>query len=748
MSEVLLIEIEFNSKTWYLSEEGFIGESYYAPYLSESPTLELGEVKGGYIGVRLGDLSIANRPNDRFSPFSIFGGGYAKLLANPNQKIPIQIYWQQNKLIESLFDGTMYLNSFDTDSFNFLLEDKIEDIDLLSEARDYNSPFVSVNSISITGQTTTGYVTAPDHGLKTGEYIKVSNSSVPEFDTLDSARGVIIPVPVTLVDENHFTYVFTGSNSTGFARSSDYLMETYTKKPQPFSFGEVVRKKDIILIDERQERDALGGFSGFEYSNPDLDPNNADYPIFLFDDGVLVGSSDPNRSGSIPNGISVSGATRNVNSLRLDTPSKHNLLVGSTVSLSGFTPAEINTTGPFYVVSDVIDPAPPSSGPYSFTVYARLSTDLESISVNNITGTANTSGLATGRHIITSVPADNQFTVSYNSTTYTVTTTEVHGLSEGKNITLTVSGTAVTVQSVAETPGEYFGPDRLPTDEVIYSRAFFVDLLSWDDPSKPAPSDPGYANYVRTLDTIDLSAKDGTILLGTPLVSGMSKNGRTLSDFFEYIAKKVGVTNVDFSSAPDASSLNLQLWQTAQTKALEYAGEISYAANYLFEIKNDTLRVIDRSYQPSDYIQVNNWEIVEANYKMPTPVKALRVKWTENIANSKTIPTSLTTREESVMISNMPSGEITDISPVSENSTDIVSILTKIRDVINKTVITMKVGRIRSDIKVGTRVKANRDEDGVTIDMIVRTIKYDFTDMSTEIVGDGNLVVIEQNQIY
>lgn len=119
MSELLLVEIEFNSKTWYLSEEGYIGENYYAPYLSETPSLELGEVKGGYIGVRIGDLSIANRPNDRFSPFSIFGGGYSKLLANPNQKINVQIYWQQNLRRDSLFDGTMYLSGFDTDSFNF-----------------------------------------------------------------------------------------------------------------------------------------------------------------------------------------------------------------------------------------------------------------------------------------------------------------------------------------------------------------------------------------------------------------------------------------------------------------------------------------------------------------------------------------------------------------------------------------------------------------------------------------------------
>ena len=80
MSEVLLVEITFNDKKWYLSEEGYMGESYYAPYLADSLSLELGEVKGGFIGVRLGNLSIANRPNDRFSPFSIFGGGILGIL--------------------------------------------------------------------------------------------------------------------------------------------------------------------------------------------------------------------------------------------------------------------------------------------------------------------------------------------------------------------------------------------------------------------------------------------------------------------------------------------------------------------------------------------------------------------------------------------------------------------------------------------------------------------------------------------
>lgn len=679
MSELLLVEIEFNSKTWYLSEEGYIGENYYAPYLSETPSLELGEVKGGYIGVRIGDLSIANRPNDRFSPFSIFGGGYSKLLANPNQKINVQIYWQQNLRRDSLFDGTMYLSGFDTDSFNFLLEDKIADVDLLTTARDIKSSLASVNSISIRGDGAEGVVTAPDHGLKEGDLIQVTSSvNYNVFNTLNSDNETI-DVPVIKVDDgsggfdpNFFRYAFTqGQTSTDYDISSNYSINAYTQKPQPFSFGVVEREKDIIQTAEIT-RASVGEKSGFEYSNPDLKVNSSTNPITLFDDGVLVGIEDNTKTGNLSAGgggsITASAIVREGDFFRITTSSSHGLVIGSTVKLSGFNPAELNTTGAFYVVADV-----PSNN--NFTIFARIADD-QAISVG------------TGK---------------------------------------------------IETPGEYFGVDREPTETTIFSRAFFNDLAAYDANTQTP---------VRAIGGTNLTSKDGSVIYGTPLVSGISTNGETLSEFFEFIANKVGVTNVDFSDAPNASSLKLRIWQTSQTKAIEFAGEVSYAANHLFEIKNDTLRAIDRSYQPDSFIQINNWEIVSAAYKMPTPVKALRTKWDENVINPKTIPTSLSTRGESVMISNSSSGEIVDIIPVTKNQEVAIQILESIREILNKSVITIRVGNIRSDFKVGTRIKANRDEDGVSIDMVIRTINYEFGELETEIVGDGTISVIEQDQVY
>ena len=705
MTDILLVEITFNQKKWYLSEEGYVGESYYAPYLEESPTLELGEVKGGYIGVRLGNLSISNRPNDRFSPFSIFGGGYDKLLSNPTQKIPIQLSWQQKDATEAIFDGNMYLSSFDVDKFTFLLEDKTKDVDLLETAVDIKSNHVAVDSISIRNLNVgssladaKAEVSAPSHGLVTGDLIRVSGSSgyfSGEFDTTDDS-GNIEDREVTVLNVNAFTYpVRVATNN--FLYSDNYSLQTFTKKPKPFSFGVVDREKDIIQTAERNRTTTIGEvFSGFEYDNPDLDPSataedsqgNA-HPLQLFDDGVLVGDVRDTRGGDLAGaGVGVNSITANIDGIfTIITNGPHGLEVGSTVSLEGVTdPTELNTTNAFYVVHRVKDD--PTTSTYSFDIFARLN-------------------------------PPHTGAISVNSSTTKI-----------------------------KTPGEYFGDSRLPTADTIFSRAFFNNLTG--------DYDPNISTTFQVASGTTFTAKDGTVIYGTPLVSGISVHGETVAQFFSVIRQKISdpetgdpnIKSVDFSSAPNASSTRLSLWQTTQTKVLEYAGEIAYAANYLFEIRNNTIRVIDRDFESPAFIRINNWEIVKASYKMPTPTKALRVKWTENVANPKTIPTSLTTREESVMISNMDSGEILDITYVTKNSVDARGILEKIRKVLNKTVITLNIGNIRTDIKVGTRIKANREEDGLSIDFIARTIKYDFKGLETEVVGEGTVKVIEQDSIY
>ena len=664
MSEVLLVEIDFNSKTWYLSGEGYLGDNYYAPYLSKSPSLELGQVKGGYIGVRIGNISIASQPNNKTSPFSIFGGGYSALISNPTQKIPIRIYWRQEDTTSSIFNGLMYLKDFNVDNFNFLLEDQYDDVDLLKTVSDITSELIELSSISIRGLGTTAEVTSPDHGLSNGDLINVSGSPSPNtaFNTpVGSTSGD--KRPITVVDDNSFRYTIDSSN-TAYQPSGPYKISYYEKKNVPFSFGIVTREKGLIQVD-----DGTGDYSGFAYANPDLDisanTNSSAIPIQLFDDGVLTGTNDLAFQGGLHVDSTIQSVTYANDIVTITTTSSNNITIGSAIRVQGLLPAELNTN--VVIVSDTN----PSSNSVSYY---------------------NNSRSETGASLDSSV------------------TSKVTHFSN------------------------YYGALRLPTASVIKSRATYPDLTG----SATKTNASGQA----------VSGNEGAVLLGQALISGKSTNGSTIADFFSYVAEKLGISSVDFSLAPNASSLEIELWETSQTKLVDFAGELALSANYLFELKNDVLKIVDRSFERPDHISIDNSDIIKTNYVMPNPVKAIRSVWETNVVNTITIPASLTQRDESVMISNSSSGEIRDIRYVTKNTENQRNVLISIRDVINKVIIKINVGGIRSDLSVGSRIKFNRSEDGLSVDMSVRTISYNFSDLETEIVGDGTLKIIEQDSIY
>ena len=638
MSDVLLTEMTFNGKTWYLSQDGHLSEHYYAPYLSKSPQLELGQIKGGFIGVRLGNLSIVNKPNDRFSPFSIYSGGYGKLLSNPTQEIPTVIKWQQNERTSSIFDGTMYLKTFGSDTLTFLLEDSYQDIDLLRDELDIKSGNSTLSSVSITATGTTANVIAPNHNLSTGDEVTVSSATNSNFNVSNSA--------ITVVDDNSFTYSISSTTATELAGT--YVIQFKEKKPGPFSFGVVNMKSGLI-----QKEDGTGTEKGFSYANPQLDPNSTTERLRLFDDGILVGTTDSTgNAGRTRTGNSVS---RTGDIVTVTTSANHDAVVGEQVTVQG--------------ISD-------SGGGDKYN----------------------------GTFVVIDVPTPTTFSY-YNNAYQTVS-----GITGSNNVFF---------------ESNYFGIDRSPTSSTIFTRA--------DDP------DAG---------TGTTGAENGVVLLGTAYVSGISSNGQTLADFFVYVAEKLGITNVNFTLAPNASSTNIQQWVTTQTKLIDYAGQVAEGANYLFEIKNDELKVIDRAINPTEFITVENKDIVSSAYKIPYPAKAFRAKWSEKIPNTTVTPSEIEDRPVSIMISNSPTGRIVDVPYVTENIDDQRSILNSIRDILNKPVIDLVVGDVRTDIKIGHRVKAIREEDGLSIDMIVRTVSYDFSGLSTKISGDGSIIVIEQTSVY
>lgn len=642
MTEVLLTEMTFNDKVWYLSEEGYQSEHYYAPFLSKSPQLELGQIKGGYIGVRLGNISIVNKPNDRFSPFSIFSGGYSKLIAEPTQTIPVVIKWQQNDVVSSIFDGTMYLKTFGSDSLTFLLEDSYTDIDLLVDEIDIKAGFSTLNTISISAAGTVATVISPDHGLSTNDEVTITTATNVNFN-VDSA-------PITKVDDNEFTYAITSTTATEIAGT--YTVQFKEKKPGPFSFGIVTMKRGLI-----QKEDGTGTTKGFSYANPQLSTTDTTNRLLLYDDGILVGSTN-NAGSSGTTRTSTATPTKTAKVVTVTTTSAHGANVGDQVTISGISD---NASGG-------------SSGDYN------------------------------GIFVIIAVPTNTSFSY-YNNSRHSIT-----GISGSNNVFI---------------ESNYFGIDRFPTTTTIFSRA--------DDPDASTGTD---------------GALNGVVLLGTAYVSGVSTNGQTLSDFFEYVANKLNVDNVNFELSPNASTLNLEKWETSQTKLIDYAGTIAEGSNHLFEIKNNELRVIDRAIIPDNSISIENKDIISASYKIPYPIKAFRSSWREYIPNTTVTPANIEDRPVSVMISNSPTGKIVDIPEITQDIDDQRAMLESIKTVLNKPVITLQIGNVRTDLKVGGRIKATRAEDGLSIDMLIRTVAYDFTGLSTKVAGEGTIVVIEQTSVY
>lgn len=636
MSNILLVEMEFNNKVWYLSTEGYTGKNYYAPYLTKNPSLEFGQVKGGYVGVRFGNLEIVNAPNDKLTPFSIYSGGYSKLLTSPTQSMPVQVYWEQEELTDSLFDGKMYMKQFGTNSFKFLLEDKFKDLDLLEEVVEYESDLTTLATVSITASGTTATVQAPDHKLSTGDLITVTGSSTANFNVSDSA--------ITVVDDNSFTYTVSSTTAT---ETSGYTLKHYQKKNAPFSFGDIKKKKGLIKTSE---------VDGDEFANPQLDITTSSpaNPLLLFDDGVLVGTSDDSLQSTTTR--TIDQVTKNGDEITVRVTSAHGATGGEVCKITDLAHSDYN-----------------------------------------------------GTFVIKTAPSTTTLTL-YNNTTESIT---------DQAGTLNIAG-------------NFFGDIRVPTTANIKSRQ--VDPTN--ETAYNASSNPG---------------SGGTRLIGTALVSGMSTNGETVADFFAYISEKLlgaGGFSLDFTKAPNASTDKLQLWVTAQTKIVDFAGKIAEGSNYLFSIDNDKVTVIDRANIPDTFTKIANKDVVKASYKIPFPTKGYRARWKINTANTTVSPAKLDMLDQSILISNTDSGKVVDVMSVTDNIDDVRTYITAIKNILTKNLITVVAGGVRTDIKIGDRIKFDRAEEGLSADFIVRTLSYNINGLETTYSGDGTITVIEQTDVY
>jgi len=622
---VFLAQITFLNKTWYLSDEGFSGQHYYAPFITEPPSLELGPIKGGYVGVKFGKISILNDPYNEFSPFSIYSGGYKSLLNNPNQLIPTKLFYGERET--PLFDGNVSLDNFNADTLRFFIENPEFSQLMLDDVRDVSSELVQLSVNSLTkAASNLATVVSPDHGLVTGDLIVVTSVTDSNFNVFNAA--------VTKVDDSTFTYAAAGAST---ATSTNHTVQTYEKRPGPLAFGIVNIKEPLI---KAEDLDTTGISKGDAFHNPSLDHTSTAHRIKLFDDGVLVGSTD---SSHVDANLGSATIAKTGNIVTGTFSGAHGLVAGDQISITGAAPDEFNG---------------------------------QSV-------------------IIKAVPSNTTFE-------YIVTSNEA------------ISDNTITVKKF----GNFFGSNRSATASIIFSR----------EQSSGSSS--------------------GTVLQGTPAVSGISTHGSTVAEFFTMIKNKLGLSNVDFSRAPNCQTEKLQLYLSSQTSVIDYAGAISNDTNYIMLTTSDTLTLIDRRHTPESFFSFANYEINTATYTMPFPIQAAKSDYEVNVVDLSKSPTSLRKDPRTARVENLFSGEVLEFKNVTDNLTDQKNFLSNLIESETRSQVEITLGFINEEIKVGDRIKTEREEEGVDIDFIVYNIKYNFKNLETIFSGKGTVSIIERETVY
>ena len=640
MSNLFTATITFNNKDWYLSNEGYSGEEYYLPHITQLPSLDLGTIKGGYFGVKLGSVGILNKPQDRFSPFSIYTNGYENLLGNPNQLIPIKLYWGEKNI--KIFDGDMFLKKIGVDRFNFQLRSKSYDVKTTEKVNDTLEELAQVNIVEVTNSGTTVTVFAPSHEFVDGDLITVRDASPIGFNVEDKV--------ITKLDDNRFTYTSSVLSGTGSATNANVF--GYEKREVGFVFGDVKMKGPLVLISQTNGDEFAN--PGFKWQKTDANADgyisSTDKDLTLFDEGLLVGTVDTQSTTANAAIVYISGATLVGNLLYVTTSTGHNFVPGQVIQLMNFLPVEFN------VIS-----------------------------------------------IVQSVPASNQFTCHLQST---------------QTPTVQANQTPIGDSTKVKQIGTYFGENRLPSQERIRSRETSTGSTS------------------------------GVLTLGEVYASGTSVHGKTIYEFYEYVSSKLGITNVDFSMAPNSATTEIQLYTDKEENLLDYAGKVSEGLNHIFRIDNDTLYLYDLGYTKEDFHTIQNRQIIAMDIQMAKPIKAIMTEFEVNVPLTNVVPTTVEQQKRYVRVDNLVEGKDAKVQSVTDNLSTQKTILNNILTRIRKPQVTVQIGGINTDIGLGERIKFARDEHHVDIDMNVRGVKYDFSQQFTTFSGEAIVNVISSNELY
>jgi len=232
---------------------------------------------------------------------------------------------------------------------------------------------------------------------------------------------------------------------------------------------------------------------------------------------------------------------------------------------------------------------------------------------------------------------------------------------------------------------------------------------------------------------------------GNVVVSGTGAQGTTVETFFDYVANTLSldVTTADTTKSTVAATRVIHLYENRPQLLIDFASKVAEATNHQFHISpnpsdgNLTLYLIDRANSPAATV-IENIDVIASSYKLGFPVESV-------IGNYEAITRKgeqLQNLDVAVTVTNIPIGRLIvremyadTVSHVSEVNT----ILTAIKNIEIKPTASITVSDIQTGWKPGDRFTLNRNQDLISIDMIVRNIQYNFLTQDTTISGDATL---------
>ena len=219
-------------------------------------------------------------------------------------------------------------------------------------------------------------------------------------------------------------------------------------------------------------------------------------------------------------------------------------------------------------------------------------------------------------------------------------------------------------------------------------------------------------------------------------------------DLLEYVTLEIGLSNVDITRT-SLSGNTLSIWQTNKIQVLDLFSKVCQATNHQFYIKRKQTSgagqgaqfvvLVDRANNPAATALTGS-QIITSSYKIPAPFSSvvLRMNWIDlSGPETKTLD---------LVSNNLSYGKqivYKNYYGTNKNTYGTQANVDAIRDIEKKPIASVTLDGIYDTYQPGNRFTFNREQDQVKVDMLARSISWDWASRQTTLSGDATLSIYE-----